>query len=120
MHSKYVENVSGLFCLCEQKQRKIAQAIIVHASKSQQDTALLLGHWQVPVAKEDQPKTTFSSPMVLFQLKVMPFGLKRAPATLQRLMDCVTQRLEELTHDYRDNTLKDCSPVASKYLYQYL
>ena len=96
MHSKYVENVSRLFCLCEQKQRKIAQAIIVHASKSQQDTALLLGHWQVPVAKEDQPKTTFSSPMVLFQLKVMPFGLKRAPATLQRLMDCINSKIRRV------------------------
>ena len=55
--------------------------------------------------------------MVLFQLKIMPFGLKRAPATLQRLMDYITQRLEELTHDYCDNTLKDfCTAVASKYL----
>ena len=59
MHSKYVENVSRLFCLCEQKQCKIALAVIVHASKSQRDTALLLGYWQVPVAKKDQPKTTF-------------------------------------------------------------
>ena len=110
---------SGLFCLCEQKQCKIALAIIVHVSKMQRDTALLLGHWQVPVANKDQSKTTFSSPMVLFQLKIMPFGLKKDPATLQRLMDCITQRLEEFTHDYRDNTLKDfCSAVASKYLYQ--
>ena len=109
---------SGLICLCEQKQRKIALAIIICVSKMQRDTALLLGYWQVPVANKDQPKTTFSSQVVLFQLKVMPFGLKKDSATLQRLMDCITQRLEEFTHDYRDNTLKDfCSAVASKYLY---
>ena len=105
MHSGYIENVSVLFCICEQKQRKIALVINVHASKSQRDTALLLGYCQVPVAKGDQLKTTFSSPMVLFQLKFMPFGLKRGPATLQRLMDCITQRLKEFKHDYHTERL---------------
>ena len=45
------------------------------------------GHWQVPVAKEDRHKIAFTSPFDLYQFCVMPFGLNRAPATLQRLMN---------------------------------
>ena len=33
------------------------------------------GYWQVPVRKEDQPKTAFTTPYGLFQFRVMPFGL---------------------------------------------
>ena len=48
---------------------------------------LTRGYWQVPVAKQDRHKTAFNSPFVLFQFKVMPFGLQGAPATFQRMMD---------------------------------
>ena len=47
------------------------------------------GYWQVPVRKEDQPKTAFTTPYGLFQFRVMPFGLQGAPATFQRMMDCL-------------------------------
>jgi len=47
------------------------------------------GFLQVPVRSEDQAKTAFSTREGHFQYKRMPFGLKGAPATFQRLMTTV-------------------------------
>jgi hypothetical protein len=47
------------------------------------------GFLQVPVKLADQAKTAFSTREGHFQYKRMPFGLKGAPATFQRLMSTV-------------------------------
>jgi hypothetical protein len=47
------------------------------------------GFLQVPVIPKDQVKTAFSTRKGHFQYKRMPFGLKGAPATFQRLMTTV-------------------------------
>ena len=64
---------------------------------------LTRGYWQVPVAEEDQPKTAFATPFGLFQFRVMPFGLSGAPATFQRMMDCLIQGMENFTAAYLDD-----------------
>ena len=41
---------------------------------------------QVPIAKEDQKKTTFVSEFKSFAYRVMPFGLKNAPTVFSRIV----------------------------------
>lgn len=52
------------------------------------------GFLQVPVKVEDQAKTAFSTREGHFQYKRMPFGLKGAPATFQRLMTTVLSGIQ--------------------------
>ena len=44
------------------------------------------GYWQIPLAKEVQKFTAFTSPLGLFEFTVMPFGLTNAPAHFSRAM----------------------------------
>ena len=44
------------------------------------------GYHQIPLALEDQEKTVFVTPTGNYHYKVMPFGLKNARSTYQRMM----------------------------------
>ena len=48
---------------------------------------LTSGYWQIPLRPEHRFLTAFLCPRGQYQFRVMPFGLKNAPATFQRLMD---------------------------------
>lgn len=52
------------------------------------------GFHQVPLHAGDGPKTAFSTPYGHYEFKRMPFGLRNAPATFQRLMDSVLAGLQ--------------------------
>ena len=44
------------------------------------------GYHQIPLATDDQEKMAFVTPMGNYHYKVMPFGLKNAGLTYQRMM----------------------------------
>ena len=54
------------------------------------------GFYQIPLRAEDRPKTAFSTDYGHFEYKSMPFGLKGAPATFQRLMSVVLSGMQGL------------------------
>ena len=44
------------------------------------------GYHQIPLALDDQEKTTFVTPIGNYHYEVIPFGLKNAGSTYQRMM----------------------------------
>ena len=51
------------------------------------------GYNQIPMHRPDEDKTTFITPGGIYCYKVMPFGLKNAGATYQRLMNKIFSEL---------------------------
>lgn len=64
---------------------------------------LLKGYWQVPLTKRTQEISGYITPSCLYSHKVMPFGLRSAPATFQRLMNYVVSGLNGCSVFLDDN-----------------
>ncbi|PIK51902.1 hypothetical protein BSL78_11201 [Apostichopus japonicus] len=55
---------------------------------------LLKGYWQVPLTDRAKEISAFCTPDALYQYRVMPFGMKNAPATFQRMVNCIVADIE--------------------------
>lgn len=55
---------------------------------------LASGFHQIPMDPKSKPKTAFSTPHGHFEFNRMPFGLRNAPATFQRVMDMILTGLQ--------------------------
>ncbi|XP_065277149.1 uncharacterized protein LOC135893275 [Emys orbicularis] len=64
---------------------------------------LTKGYWQVPLDPEARAKSAFTTPIGLLEFLVLPFGLKRAPATFQRLVDQLLRGMEGFALAYIDD-----------------
>ena len=63
---------------------QLVNAIVGHPRMSFLDA--FQGYHQIPLALDDQEKTTFVTPIENYHYKVIPFGLKNAGSTYQRMM----------------------------------
>ena len=66
---------------------------------------LAKGYWQIPLSQETQEKSAFITPYGLYQFKVMPFGMKSAPATFQRMIQQVLSGLEQFSGAFLDDVI---------------
>jgi hypothetical protein len=77
---------------------------------------LKAGYYQVKVATEDRDKTSFITSFGVFRFKRLPFGLRNAPATFQRLINNFRVNLSQIvTLAYLDDLII-LSPTGEKHL----
>ncbi|GJV59399.1 reverse transcriptase domain-containing protein [Tanacetum coccineum] len=70
------------------------------------------GYFQIPLAPEDQEKTTFTCPYGTFAYRRMPFGLCNAPATFQR---CMTAIFHDMCKDFMEVFMDDFSVFGNSF-----
>ena len=64
------------------------------------------GYWQVPLRKEDIPKTAFKTRWGLYEFLVVPFGVSNAPAQFMNLMnDVLADYLDDFVVVFLDDIL---------------
>ena len=66
---------------------------------------LTKGYYQVSLAPEDREKMAFVTSMGKFEFNRMPFGLKGAPTTFQRLMDKILSPCHSFASSYIDDII---------------
>lgn len=64
------------------------------------------GYWQMPIRKQDQPRTAFRSRYGHFEFKVVPFGLSNAPPQFMAMMnDILADELDKTCVVFLDDII---------------
>ncbi|GKB61207.1 DNA-directed DNA polymerase [Tanacetum coccineum] len=72
------------------------------------------GFFLIPIAPEDQEKTTFTCLYGTFAYRMIPFGLCNAPATFQR---CMTTIFHDMVEDFMKVFMDDFSVFSNSFDY---
>ncbi|GKD68781.1 reverse transcriptase domain-containing protein, partial [Tanacetum coccineum] len=78
----------------------------VECSNNNDSNKLIRRFFQIPIAPEDQEKTTFTYTYGTFAYRIMPFRLCNAPATFQR---CMTAIFHDMVEDFIELFMDDFS-----------
>ncbi|KAJ1172733.1 hypothetical protein NDU88_004576 [Pleurodeles waltl] len=78
---------------------------------------LTSGYWQIALTEGAKERSAFSTPDGHYQFRVMPFGLKNAPATFQRLVNRVLAGKDAYCSGYLDDIAVHSSSWEEHLLY---
>ena len=77
---------------------------------------LTKGYWQIPLETSTIEKSAFITTKGLYEFLVMPFGMKTAPATFQRMMSEIVLRGLEFADAYIDDVEVDTPTSFSQHI----
>ena len=77
---------------------------------------LTKGYWQIPLGKTTVEKSAFITSKGLYKFLVLPFGMKTAPATFQRMMSDVVLKGLDFADAYIDDVEVDTPTSVSQHL----
>ena len=98
---------------------QLVDATVSHSQMSFLDA--FQGYHQIPLALEDQEKTTFVTPTGNYHYKVMSFGLKNVGSTYQRMMTRMFEpQLGKSIEIYVDDMVVKSKVVSSKVVFEHL
>ena len=79
------------------------------------------GYHQIPLARDDQEKTAFVTSIRKYHYKVMPFALKNARSTYQRMMTKMFEpQLGKSIEVYIDDMVVKSKMVKSKMVFEHV
>ena len=93
---------------------QLVDAMVSHPRMSFLDA--FQGYHQIPLALDDQEKTSFVTPIRNYHYKVMPFGLKNARSTYRRMMTKMFKsQMDKNIEVYIDNMV-----IKSKIVFEHI